>query len=365
MNIPFPAGAQEWRKRLAHAYGNRPSIRSLPQSVKAWGNHPRPPKASVSGSWPYRVANPRRIASRSHCDDGTSGSEDLSHPGVWRLLADRVGPDQGHIRPEPSLERSVGSTRGSPWPMSHARCRTVILYCWLQTSGEVVFGSVPWRSAIVVWGSYCLTGLVMTDLLRRRSKRKSWVSLPLPTLVVRLLLSTFAMSLVGVAVMAGASMAAYREPVPAMLEVLYRHVPLWNRIFGEFVNALVIYTTWVAAYFGVATIRYRYEVELTQAKLAEALQAAELGLLESQLNPHFMFNALNGLRALIAEEPTRAQGSRSGYRSFGRSSLPRLRCEFRPCCCRRSLRMPSSTALRRCAREGFCVSALAWQPESS
>lgn len=180
-------------------------------------------------------------------------------------------------------------------------------YFWLQTGGEVVFGSVPWRLAIVVWGSYCLTGLVMTDLLRRRSQRESWVSLPLLTLVTRLLLSTLTMSLVGVAVMVGASMAAYREPVPAMLEVLYRRVPLWNRIFDEFINAVVIYTTWVAAYFGVATIRYRHEVELKQAKLAEALRATELQLLESQINPHFLFNALNCLRALIAEEPARAQ----------------------------------------------------------
>ena len=37
------------------------------------------------------------------------------------------------------------------------------------------------------------------------------------------------------------------------------------------------------------------------------LQAAELRLLKSQLNPHFLFNALNGLRSLIADEPARAR----------------------------------------------------------
>ena len=34
-----------------------------------------------------------------------------------------------------------------------------------------------------------------------------------------------------------------------------------------------------------------------------ALQASELRLLKSQLNPHFLFNALNTVRALIADEP--------------------------------------------------------------
>ena len=54
-------------------------------------------------------------------------------------------------------------------------------------------------------------------------------------------------------------------------------------------------------------LRHRYQSELRQAQLGEALQAAELRLLKSQLNPHFLFNALNGLRSLIADEPDRAR----------------------------------------------------------
>ena len=37
------------------------------------------------------------------------------------------------------------------------------------------------------------------------------------------------------------------------------------------------------------------------------LQAAELRLLKSQLNPHFLFNALNTIRSLIAYDPSRAR----------------------------------------------------------
>lgn len=92
-----------------------------------------------------------------------------------------------------------------------------------------------------------------------------------------------------------------------MMQYFYHRLPLWNRIFNEFLISMFVYLTWVAAYFGVATIRHRYQVELKQAQLTEALQVAELRLLESQLNPHFLFNALNGVRALIAEEPVRAQ----------------------------------------------------------
>lgn len=180
-------------------------------------------------------------------------------------------------------------------------------YGWWEASGEVIFASVPWSKAIAVWGSFCLTGLVLTHLLRLRSKRESWVSLPSLTLIGRLVLSSLVLSLIGLAVMVGTSVAAYRGPVPAMLEITYRRLPMWNRIFNEFLGSFAFYMSWVTAYFGVAAIRYRYEVELKHARLAEALQAAELRLLESQLNPHFLFNALNGVRALIAEEPKRAQ----------------------------------------------------------
>jgi two-component system sensor histidine kinase AlgZ len=46
---------------------------------------------------------------------------------------------------------------------------------------------------------------------------------------------------------------------------------------------------------------------LRQSELARALQQAELRLLKSQLNPHFLFNALNTVRSLIADDPSRAQ----------------------------------------------------------
>jgi two-component system sensor histidine kinase AlgZ len=41
----------------------------------------------------------------------------------------------------------------------------------------------------------------------------------------------------------------------------------------------------------------------------QALQASELRALKSQLNPHFLFNALNSVRALIGDEPELARTS--------------------------------------------------------
>jgi LytS/YehU family sensor histidine kinase len=60
-------------------------------------------------------------------------------------------------------------------------------------------------------------------------------------------------------------------------------------------------------YFSITSVRDRARAELRQSELARALQVAELRLLKSQLNPHFLFNSLNSVRALIADDPTGAQ----------------------------------------------------------
>jgi len=83
---------------------------------------------------------------------------------------------------------------------------------------------------------------------------------------------------------------------------------------GVFVSVLVHTLNWLlwlllwsVLYFSLRSFRERARGQLREARLAQALHLAELRLLKAQLNPHFLFNALNTVRALIAEDPTRAQ----------------------------------------------------------
>lgn len=180
-------------------------------------------------------------------------------------------------------------------------------HCWWQASGEAILASVSLSNAVAVWGGICLTGLVLTDLLRRLSKRRSWLDLPTSQLLVRLATSTLALSLLTFIVSIALAREVYGQSVVAIDRAFYAKLPHSTQLFNEFRSLLTTYLTWVATYFSVALIRRRYQIELRQARLSEALQAAELRLLKSQLNPHFLFNALNGVRALIGDQPTRAQ----------------------------------------------------------
>ena len=180
---------------------------------------------------------------------------------------------------------------------------------WWQASGEAIFASVPfWRSALV-WGGICLTGLLLTDALRRIAQHRGWLDLPTGAFLSRVAMSVvlLAAALYTVAILL--SWAVHGSPVTAISQTFYRRLPLSIQLFNEFQNTLFVVLTWTTVYFGLALVRHRHFVSLRQARLAESLQAAELQLLKSQLNPHFLFNALNGVRALIEDEPTRARES--------------------------------------------------------
>jgi LytS/YehU family sensor histidine kinase len=68
-----------------------------------------------------------------------------------------------------------------------------------------------------------------------------------------------------------------------------------------------VFLFWLAIYFTAIAVREHRSAQLKQSELARALQLTELRLLKSQLNPHFLFNALNTVRSLIADNPARAQ----------------------------------------------------------
>lgn len=61
--------------------------------------------------------------------------------------------------------------------------------------------------------------------------------------------------------------------------------------------------------------------ELDRVQLTASVKEAELRALKSQVNPHFIFNSLNSLRALIDEDPARARQSVTQLANLLRYSL--------------------------------------------
>lgn len=68
----------------------------------------------------------------------------------------------------------------------------------------------------------------------------------------------------------------------------------------SFLFALAV--IWTGFYLAVRSYRRHQQVRLDEARLVAAAREAELRALKAQLNPHFLFNSLNSLRALLPVE---------------------------------------------------------------
>jgi len=78
---------------------------------------------------------------------------------------------------------------------------------------------------------------------------------------------------------------------------------------------------WTSLYFGLK-VRRQWEQQKQRTKRANALaQTAQLQMLRYQLNPHFLFNAMNSIRALIDEDETKARDLITELSEFLRYSL--------------------------------------------
>jgi two-component system, LytTR family, sensor kinase len=74
-----------------------------------------------------------------------------------------------------------------------------------------------------------------------------------------------------------------------------------------FANELVVYLAIVLAAHAVVYLKRIQRQELEQLELKEALTQSELQTLQMQIQPHFLFNTLNGISSLLYSDPERAE----------------------------------------------------------
>ena len=180
-------------------------------------------------------------------------------------------------------------------------------FFYAQASGEVIFASASWRQAASLWGPVSVASICLTHLLRWIVRRNGWLALRPLAFLSRIVAATLLISATSFLITFALSHAVYDTPVAPIAAAFYQRLSEAQQLRNLFIITLAVHSAWVASYLAFAMQRQRYHGELRQAQLGEALRAAELRLLKSQLNPHFLFNALNGLRSLSVDDPARAR----------------------------------------------------------
>jgi hypothetical protein len=93
---------------------------------------------------------------------------------------------------------------------------------------------------------------------------------------------------------------------------------------------LATYACLLGAGLAWEAVKAHRRSELAQSRLGERLALAELQALRMQLHPHFLFNALNGISALIPRDPEAADEMLSRLGQLLRKSLDRREAQTVP-----------------------------------
>jgi two-component system LytT family sensor kinase len=91
---------------------------------------------------------------------------------------------------------------------------------------------------------------------------------------------------------------------------LFSHTPEQVDLLAatsKILSLVLIFIIWSVIYFGFHFFDNYKRTEIQNLRLEANTKEVELNKLKSQLNPHFMFNSMNSIRALVDEDPKKAK----------------------------------------------------------
>ncbi len=159
-----------------------------------------------------------------------------------------------------------------------------------------------------------LSGLLLTHYIRPLMHRWKWKQLAWRAIFPRV----FAMSIVLSLLWNG---LGYFYTYGVVGVAWTSKLNIWL-VFGlSCLNGIGIFAVWLIFYFFYHVFDRLNRLQVDQLQLAANVKEAELRALKSQVNPHFLFNSLNSLRALIDEDAPRAREAVTRLSNMLRYSL--------------------------------------------
>jgi sensor histidine kinase YesM len=92
-------------------------------------------------------------------------------------------------------------------------------------------------------------------------------------------------------------------------------------VMYEAFTMFMLYFIWNVIYFMYHFITKSQKQQLDTLKLVALVKELELKTIKAHINPHFIFNSLNGIRALVDEDPNRARNAITELSNILRSSM--------------------------------------------
>lgn len=162
-------------------------------------------------------------------------------------------------------------------------------------------------SSGIVFVSIALAMLLClaSGALRRLALRRRWLEADVAAAAWRLLLAVALLSAAVQVAIAAMLIPALRLGWVSFEGAGSGYSP--GTVFGYWVNTMILLGLWTGTWVGWRSIRRARASEMAALRAQSERHLLELDALRARLNPHFVFNALNNLRALILEDPERAR----------------------------------------------------------
>ncbi|MBS1946688.1 MAG: histidine kinase [Bacteroidetes bacterium] len=199
-------------------------------------------------------------------------------------------------------------------------------YWWCQVGGWgsialiMIFVSsisdqkVPAKLLAQQLGLIVLSGIFVTHLFRLAIRKFNWLMLPIekafPKLIIGVLVVCTVEALIRIGIVSFFNLSISKQKF---------NFP--QRLFASTLENGFFIIPWTLIYYFYHYIEKSRKQQLDTLKLESLVKALELKTIKSHINPHFIFNALNSIRALIDENPSRARTAITELSNILRSSM--------------------------------------------
>jgi two-component system LytT family sensor kinase len=168
-----------------------------------------------------------------------------------------------------------------------------------------------------------LLGIGLTHFLRYIIRRNGWMKLPFDQVWAILLACVLVTALFHNTLLLGIISIFH-------LSNNTHSVPFMKRAILGSVDSLPIFMVWVMIYYIWHFVENNRNQQLESLRLEALVKELELKTIKSHINPHFIFNALNSIRALVDENPERARKAITELSNILRSSMQTEKMETVP-----------------------------------
>jgi two-component system LytT family sensor kinase len=183
----------------------------------------------------------------------------------------------------------------------------LVLALLLSWTLQQELGGSEFVALFLVWS----IGLLISHLFRKAIVAFDWMRLRIASIIPRLLFGSLLSAILFEAIYLG------------MLFLLSRNASIFTlgSIIQDVLNWMLLFILWSLIYFFYHFFKNYKQEEIKNLQLEKAHQEFQINRLRSQLNPHFIFNAMNSIRALVDEDPVKAKKAITQLSNVLRNSL--------------------------------------------